>query len=142
LLADGRHQKGITTIPLYIVDLFFFYPFNFYQISFLANRRLRYGPRRPADHQHQRALPPAARAHPSIAASEFEREYFSFFCIPPARLCKFIWTQFDDPETADFVMQHNPNFVCERFMDKLDFGDPYYFPDVNSSDDDYWNVGN
>ena len=64
---------------------------------------------------------PWARDRPqgSVNPSDFEREYYSLFCLPPARLFKFILTQFGDSEVANMIVQRDPTLLFDIFISNL-----------------------
>jgi len=82
--------------------------------------------------------PPRTRDRPQGSAnpSDFEREYYSYFCLPPARLFKFVQTQFDEPDVADMIVQRNPKLIFDEFRKDLRVYDSDNWSDLYDSEDE------
>ena len=86
---------------------------------------------------------PRARGRPqgSVNPSDFEREYYSLFCLPPARLFKFILTQFGEPEVANMIVQRDPTLIFDIFISNLGIYDRDTWSDLYYSEDEDLNKG-
>ena len=86
--------------------------------------------------------PPRTRDRPQGSAnpSDFEREYYSLFCLPPARLFKFIQTQFDEPDVAEMIIQRDPTLIFDEFISNLRIYDHDPWFDLYYSEDEEFDL--
>ena len=73
---------------------------------------------------------------PEAPISEFECQYYTFFCIPPNRLCKYLNTQIGEPDAVDKIMQRDPRFIVQKYYDNCDVHAPDNWSDLPNSSDD------
>ena len=85
---------------------------------------------------------PRARDRPqgSVNPSDFEREYYSLFCLPPARLFKFVLTQFGEPAVANMIVQRDPTLIFDEFISNLRIYDRDTWSDLYYSEDEDFDI--
>jgi len=71
---------------------------------------------------------------PEAPISEFERQYYTFFCVPPHRLCKYLNERVG--EEADKIMQRDPRFIVQKYYNIYDPTYAETWSDLPDSEDD------